>query len=303
MSTQSISYSCVLPCFCSPRVEQTDGLCAARTVAVAIAVISALIGILILSGVPSLNNLGTTAGAVFIAGGSLLFLVGLCLHCGPKKPSINLQTLMGQQDYSHLRREWEAVEQENRYVDEQIRQAQVRNEHNKTLLPSVEADLKNKIAEAFNSIPSLDPMHQDSIIELERQNEEIWRLTGELHDLRAGGKDPEILRPQFQALGLEMSFNNLTNPKPPTQPSPAAKRDESSNTPISSSDQKLEETRRLVQKLTLVDQLTTQLERAVKDGQVTDAIEKQLLNEGISAKALAEKIACLIAEKHEKLTF
>ena len=85
MTSQPVNYSCVLPCFCSPSVEQTDGLCGARLVALVLGIISLVIGILILSDVLSLHGLGTGAGGGFVGLGFVLICIGICLNCGHKK--------------------------------------------------------------------------------------------------------------------------------------------------------------------------------------------------------------------------
>lgn len=80
--------SCGLPCW--DNEEQTGCSKVLRITAVVLGIIALLIGVLILSGVPTLDSLGTTAGGLLAGGGGLLFLSGLCLRSVLKKLSENL---------------------------------------------------------------------------------------------------------------------------------------------------------------------------------------------------------------------
>ena len=237
MSSQSINYSCALPC-CSSSVEQTDGLCGARLLALVLGIISLVIGILILSGIPSLHTLGTAAGGVFVGTGFILICIGLCLNCGPKKTQ---ESFLSQVRDDYLRQQQALMNIEQSTINllhELQNDLRTPQTHNRKLPPVVMAALDDFVAITSSDIPRLDAAQNNP---LHPTIPQIPPATGSS-------------APTFSAL---------------------------------SSDEQIKITQRILR----VGELTNLLEDAIKAGQSTEAIEKQLIQEGIDPEAVTQKIA------------
>src|SRR5262245_34276458 len=90
MGVQSIR--CTLPFFARAEVKQTKCSRITRITAVGLGGIALLVGILVLSGIPGLQALGTTCGWSLFAIGIVFLLVGICLKRTASDGHSNSQT-------------------------------------------------------------------------------------------------------------------------------------------------------------------------------------------------------------------
>jgi hypothetical protein len=264
MSSQPISYSCVLPYCCPPKVEQTDKLCAARIAAIAIGAISCLIGILILSGVPGLNHFGTTGSCIFTTVGGLLLLVGLCLHCGPKKSTINAQTVVDHSDGALKSLVDELHDLQNIGGDPRL---DVRNSVVSSLNPKIE--LPSTSHQSTHSSAHTDQKTKGSQTSKAITWDEVY---AQLVPAMVAGEATEAI--EKAALGRGMRPDTLAAIKERALA-------------ISELEIQLKNVKLLTRKVELWDQLAS----AVTKGEPTAAIEKQLMDVGYSAAVIETKIA------------